>query len=217
VVRHRTGGGGLLFYHDVKELVAEEAEITVRTHAGGATRFSRVLEGVSSLFASTASGDPSLPIAVGSGGAHGRVLFEGLAIRMIERGGGELLLSAKRGRLSFAPDTLVLDGRIEMRTPVGEELRSSRAAFSAGFEGIHLPAGYAIGGTPFAKGALVVGAEGRLAPAADVAAVRLDDRLERTERQLLAHLVERAPRELRPLIFALLASLAPPGSDRPQP
>jgi hypothetical protein len=216
VVRHRTGGGGLLFYHDVKELLVEDAEITVPTDRGGGTKLSRVLEGMECLFASTPSGDPSLPIAVGNGGS-GRIVFEGLSIRMVEREGAELLLSAQQGRLSFGPVTLVLDGRIEMRTPLGEELRSPRAAFSGDFEGIHLPTGYEVGGARFGKGALVVGAEGRLAPATGIAEIRLDDRLERTERQILGHLVKRAPRELRPLILALLASLAPADSDQPRP
>lgn len=215
VVRHRTGGGGLLFYHDVTELAAEDAEITVRGDAGDGAALARVLEGVKRLFRSAPAGDPPPSLASGSGGAYGRVVFESLAIRVLGSAGDQLRLSATRGRLSFDPELLLLDGRIEMTTSLGEELRSPRAAFSRDFDGIHLPAGYEIGGRSFAKGALVVGSEGRLAPAAEVAEVRLDDRLERAETRILGRLVDRASRELRPLILALLASRVPGDSHQP--
>ena len=193
-VRRRTGGGGVLVYHDVMELVAEGAVITLSTDGGNGTLLSRVLESVRRPFEWNQSSDSPLLIAPGSDEIAGRVLFEDLAIRVVESGGGELLLSAKRARLSFDPDTLVLEGFVSITTPLGEELRSVRAAFSGDFEGIHLPAGYEIGGRRFAQGALVVDAGGALATAAQVPELRYDDYLNRTERAVLTHFAKRARR-----------------------
>jgi hypothetical protein len=166
-------------------------------------------------FESSQSSDSSLLVTSGKNEISGRVLFEDLAIRVVESEGRELLLSAKRARLSFDPDTLVLDGSIVMTTPLGEELRSARAAFSGDFEGIHLPAGYEIGGRRFAQGALVVDAGGALTPAALVPELQYDDYVNRTERAVLTHFAKRAPAELQPLIFAILAHLGPGGFSGP--
>jgi hypothetical protein len=218
VVRQRTGGGGLLVYHDVMELLAEDAAITLSTDGGVETPLSHILEGVKRLFESESSGNPSMPTASGSEGLAGRVLFDDLAIRWgTESGRRDLLLSAKHGRLSFDPDTLILDGRIVMMTPLGEELQSPRAAFTGDFEGIHLPAGYELGGQRFAKGALVVGAGGRLSPATQVPALSYDDYLDRKERMVLTHFAKWAPPELRPLVLAFLAHLGQGGFREPQP
>jgi hypothetical protein len=174
-----------------------------------------VLGGVKRPFESELSSDSTLLVASGRDGIAGRVLFEDLAIQVVESGQGELLLSAKRARLSFDPDTLVLDGPIVMTTRLGEELRSARAAFSGDFEGIHLPAGYEIGGQRFTKGALVVDAEGALTPATQVPELQYDDHISRTERAVLKYFSKRAPSELQPLIFAILAHLGPGGFREP--
>jgi hypothetical protein len=204
-----------LVYYDVTELTVDDAVITLSMDGGSGTLLSRVLGGVKRPFESELSSDPSTLVASRRNGITGRVLFEDLAIRIVESGRAELLLSAKRARLSFDPDMLVLDGPIVMTTPGGEELRSARAAFSGDFEGIHLPAGYEIGGRRFAKGALVVDAEGALRLAAQVPELRYDDHISRTERTVLKYFSKRAPPELQPLIFAILAHLGPGGFREP--
>jgi hypothetical protein len=214
-VRRRIGGGGVLVYYNVTELVVADAVITLSTGGENGTLLSRVLESVKRPFESSQSSDSSLLVASGKNEISGRVLFEDLAIRVVESEGRELLLSAKRARLSFDPDTLVLDGTIVMTTPLGEELRSARAVFSGDFEGIHLPAGCEIGGRRFAQGALVVDAGGALTPAALVPELQYDDYVNRTERAVLTHFAKRAPAELQPLIFAILAHLGPGGFSGP--
>jgi hypothetical protein len=214
-IRHRTGAGGVLVYHDVMELVAEGAVITLSTDGADGTLLSRVLGSVKRPFEWDPSGDSSLLIASGNDEIAGRVFFEDLAIRVVKSEGGELLLSATRARLSFDLDTLVLDGSIVMTTPLGEELRSSHAAFSGDFEGIHLPAGYEIGGRRFAQGGLVIDAEGALMPAVRIPELRYDDFVNQTERAVLTHFAKRAPAELQPLIYAILAHLGPGGFRGP--
>ena len=127
------------------------------------------------------------------------------------------MLSAKRGRLGFDSDTLVLDGEFVMTTSLGEELRSNRAVFSGNFEGVHLPLGYELDGERFANGALVVDAGGDLAPATNVPELRADDYLDRTERLVFAHLAKHVPPALRPLMLAVLAQRSSPGAQETQP
>ena len=217
VVRRRTGGGGLLVYHDVRELVAEDAAITVSTSASGEVPLSRVLEGVKHLFASDHSGEPLLRVTSGNQRIGGRVVFEGLTIQVVRSEQTELRLAAKRGRFSFDSDTLLLDGQVVMTTALGEEVRSPRAAFSGDFQGVHLPLGYELGGERYASGALVVGDGGWLVPAADVPKLRAHDHLDRPERLVFEHLAKHVPAELQPLMLAILGQLTPPSAPEPQP
>lgn len=203
--RPRTGAGGLIVYRDIMELAVEKAAVTHSTTSVVGTLPRRILDALGHVLPWKRPDGGSLGLGNGGGRGRPRVVFDGLDIQSVEPGQRTFQLSAERGKLSFDPDTLVLAGSVAIATPAGEELRSPRALLSRDFEGIHLPAGYQLDGKRFAAGALVIGADGRLAVATHVPEIRSADLLERTEGVILSQFADKAPGELRALLLALLA------------
>lgn len=208
VGRRRTGGGGLLFYRDVEEFVAVDVDIRLRALRRGETLLGSVYDGVRRSF-SLGSGPFSADVGrSGAAASLTRVLFEKLSVRVQSAGQKDLSIASNRARMNFDLDTLVLDGRVVLRTPRGEETRASRAVFSRRLDGVYLPAGCAIGDTRFDGGTvLALDGSGALSASRSDPDIATEDYLERQERLLLARLAKAAPPALRFQLPLLLDGL----------
>jgi hypothetical protein len=207
----------MIVYHDVLEMLAEGAVIDLSSAISGDLQLSHLLVAMSQLFSDDFSEAAPGLFEKDEFQSGSRVFFNNFSIRMTTDGGEELRVSAKRGRLSFGPDMLVLEGRILMLTPSGEVLRSPSAAITDDFDGIHLPYGYELGGERFARGGLVLASEGELARARELPRLEIGDMRDRTERKVLQHLAKNAPAGLRHLVSAFVAHLGPGSIEAPLP
>lgn len=205
VYRNRSGAAGFLTYHDLAELLAVDVDLSIQLSSSGG--FSSIFERVKRLLAPESTVEPFEREASRAGPIVTRLLFENLSIRQ-QSPGKELSLEADRATLNFDSETLVLDGRVVMRTSGGEEVRSRRAVLSGEQDGMYLPLGHTRGGRHLATSSfLVLDSQGRLSATPGTRHIAYEDLIEKRERLVLDHFAKRAPQALKPLLMAILAQL----------
>jgi hypothetical protein len=204
VSRKRTGRGGLLVYHDFKEILASDVEIVIQLSADDKPLLSGVLDGTNSVFSPENLGRPVDEVSSDNGLYLTRAVFQNFSIKLQASGQTAFALTSEIASLDFASNILVLEGQVTIITSQNEEIHSSQAVFSSEFDGVLLPMGYAVGDEHFSGRAFLIDdGRGVLSAAAHVPDIDYADAVQKMEKALLAHVLEIAPPELRPLLFVL--------------
>jgi hypothetical protein len=224
VYRNRKGAAGFVTYHDLAEVFATDARLSIELNASEG--FSSIPEAMESLLAldveelSVEGESPAEPRSASESGNGAtdrvgatrwptvtRFVFEGLAIDRVSPG-VEVSLEAKRGRYDIGAGTLLLEGGVVMRTSESEELRAARAVLSREHDGLYFPLGYQRKGKPTPQSAFVVLDErGEFSATRGAGRIAYEDLIDKRERLVLLHYAERAPPALRPLLVAILSGM----------
>lgn len=224
VYRNRRGAAGLVTYHDFAEIVARDARLSIELNAWDG--FSSIPKALASLLVSeedasllqdeaqvevsemdTLDSDPSDRKGIMRRPAVTRLLFETFVINRLS---DELEVSfeADRGRYDMHAGTLVLEGNVIMRTSLGDEINAPRAVLSRQHDGLYLPLGYDRHDKPDRQRRFVVlNDKGELSATTGGEPISYEDLIERRERLVLTHYVDRAPPALRPILIAALLGM----------
>jgi hypothetical protein len=202
-VRRRSGARGLLVYHDLREIFAAGVGLVGRIGSTPGTLLSQVVASTKRLLPLESPHGASARSSLDDLRSP-RVLFADFSIDLARGDGEGIRLKASSGSLNSGSHILVVDG-VTMLMPGNELLRAPRAVFSDALDGVLLPLGYDSAGQHVQPVAfLVLDAAGRLSTAPRVPEVDYVDFIEASEQRVLAHLLERAPPALQPML-ALMA------------
>jgi hypothetical protein len=224
VYRNRRGAAGLVTYHDFAEVFATDARLSIELNAWDG--FSSIPEAMASLLVleeeapllqeeeeveasemDILESDPSDQKGIVRRPAVTRLLFETLVIKRVSAELG-ISFEADRGRYDIHAGTLVLEGNVTMRTSLGEEINAPRAVLSREHDGLYLPLGYDRGDKPDRQRRFVVlNDKGELSATTGGEPISYEDLIEKRERLVLNHYVDRAPPALRPILIAALLGM----------
>jgi hypothetical protein len=197
--RTRVGGAGFITYHDLTELEFVGVELVLESAVP--LPFSEYVRRIYR----TAGGlrDRAGPVRADKKTLT-RALFKDLTITQISPT-TTLVLSAARGRLDLDTETLILEGGMTVANGSGQAFEAPHAVLAGDYNAMFARGGRWQGGRQIGRSTyLVVDDIGQLSTSGGMFEPTYADAVERRERMMLEHLLERAPSALKPLIYALL-------------
>lgn len=197
--RTRRGAAGLITYHDLTEFAIIGAELVLESAAP--LPFSEYVERLYRIVESIA-GDAGL-VRPGKKTLT-RVLFKDLRITQVSQT-TTLALSTGRARLDVDSGTLILEEGMTVSNDFEQSFEAPHAVLTRDYNAMFARGGRWQGGRRIGRSVyLVVDDTGRLSTGGGMFEPTYADAVERRERMLLEHLIERVPSSLKPLVYALL-------------
>lgn len=207
-VRRRSGAHGFVHYEDLREILVRRAVITMPVEEERGRMLAHVVPGARRLLPFVRAGERAGQERSEPGASMPRVRFEDFALHLSRPSGDTLDLQAATGQLNTGGRILILDG-VRISISRGDSIWAPRAVFSEDLDGLRLPLGYVTNGQRAVGDTfLVVNDTNRFEAARDVPALDDADSIEKKERLVLAHLLERAPPALQPMLTLLVTGMA---------
>ncbi len=151
-----------------------------------------------------------------SGAVLTRLLFEDIEMTQ-QSPRGRISISARRGRYDLWNRALVLDGRVELRIGSLAPVVGPQAVIFTEHPGLFFPRGRLLGDGMTGSQMFLLDEQAQLSATEAGPTMSYDDLVDRRERRVLEHLLDRVPPSLKPLAVAVLArggNRAHPGSPQ---